>query len=294
MLALVGAASLTLAGCGVSMGGDAPLATVTLGSEQVAEISQSDASNVLDEITSSERFFQAVYNGTLSTADQQNVVTQLIEREIYKAEAERRGLTARAEDLESANTLLETQLQAVASSVDPGDPEVAAAEIREELGAYFDAIAEGVAYESVLRESFAGDVEGGLPCTSHILVDDEAVSNDLIDQLNAGADFAALAQEFSIDAGSGANGGALGCVDPQGYVPEFRDAVIAAEVDDIVGPVQTDFGYHIIVVTGYEDPAAIEADFSAIFDDVVVAIDPEFGTWDAELNPPKVVDFAAP
>lgn len=60
--------------------------------------------------------------------------------------------------------------------------------------------------------------------------------------------FAARARELSKDPGSAKNGGDLGEADITNYVTEFKDAIAAAKAGDIVGPVRTQFGYHIIYV----------------------------------------------
>ncbi|MCQ3929126.1 MAG: hypothetical protein DPW16_01595 [Chloroflexi bacterium] len=65
--------------------------------------------------------------------------------------------------------------------------------------------------------------------------------------LNAGEPFAALAQAVSDD-GSGANGGGLGWSASSGYVPEFKTAVDTADIGAIVGPVCSQFGFHVIQV----------------------------------------------
>ncbi len=62
--------------------------------------------------------------------------------------------------------------------------------------------------------------------------------------------FAQLAKEYSQDPGSASQGGDLGSFSRGAMVKPFEDAVFSAKVGDIVGPVQTDFGYHIIKVTG--------------------------------------------
>ncbi|HSQ80650.1 MAG TPA: SurA N-terminal domain-containing protein [Casimicrobiaceae bacterium] len=72
------------------------------------------------------------------------------------------------------------------------------------------------------------------------------------------ADFAALAKENSQDPGSAQQGGELGSFARGSMVKPFEDAVFAAKVGDIVGPIETNFGYHIIKVTGIT-PARVQS-----------------------------------
>lgn len=84
---------------------------------------------------------------------------------------------------------------------------------------------------------------------SHILVqgDDEAKAQAILDELNAGADFATLAQEKSEDIGSAEEGGSLGWIERDVMDPAFEEAVFAlVNVGDRTGLVKSDFGYHII------------------------------------------------
>lgn len=83
---------------------------------------------------------------------------------------------------------------------------------------------------------------------SHILVEDEAKAKELIAQLSDGADFTALAQEFSTGP-SGPNGGALGWFGQGQMVAPFEQAVMSLTVGEITPtPVQTQFGWHIIIL----------------------------------------------
>lgn len=66
--------------------------------------------------------------------------------------------------------------------------------------------------------------------------------------------FAELAKTYSQDPGSAAQGGDLGSFSRGAMLKPFEDAVFSAKVGDIVGPVQTDFGYHVIKVTGITPP----------------------------------------
>jgi peptidyl-prolyl cis-trans isomerase C len=84
---------------------------------------------------------------------------------------------------------------------------------------------------------------------AHILVDSEEEANKLKAELAAGGDFAALAKANSKDTGSGANGGDLGWFGLGAMVKPFEDAVVAAKVGEVTGPIKSDFGYHLILVS---------------------------------------------
>ncbi|MFP4314025.1 MAG: peptidylprolyl isomerase [Alphaproteobacteria bacterium] len=81
---------------------------------------------------------------------------------------------------------------------------------------------------------------------SHILVEEEAKAQELIQQLEEGADFAELAKENSTD-GTAQNGGDLGYFSKADVVPEFAEAAFDLEEGAYTKePVQTQFGYHVI------------------------------------------------
>jgi len=82
----------------------------------------------------------------------------------------------------------------------------------------------------------------------HILVDDEQKCVELKDQIENGSDFAAVAREHS-SCPSGKQGGDLGTFGPGQMVPEFDEVVFSAPLNEVQGPVQTQFGYHLLEVT---------------------------------------------
>ena len=90
---------------------------------------------------------------------------------------------------------------------------------------------------------------------SHILVETEEAAVNLIDKLQAGADFVELAKEFSTGP-SGPGGGALGWFGLGMMVPPFEAAVVTMEKGAISSPVKTDFGWHVIKLN---DTRAISA-----------------------------------
>ncbi|MEN6397085.1 MAG: peptidylprolyl isomerase [Methanoregula sp.] len=84
---------------------------------------------------------------------------------------------------------------------------------------------------------------------SHILVTKEDDANKILKRINDGEDFAAVAKRFS-SCPSKKNGGDLGWFGKGQMVPEFEEAAFAAEQGAVIGPVKTQFGYHVIKVTG--------------------------------------------
>lgn len=81
---------------------------------------------------------------------------------------------------------------------------------------------------------------------SHILVESEAEAADLVEQAREDdADFAALAKEFSTGP-SGPNGGELGWFSAGMMVEAFETAVADMEAGEVAGPIQTQFGWHVI------------------------------------------------
>jgi foldase protein PrsA len=80
----------------------------------------------------------------------------------------------------------------------------------------------------------------------HILVATEEEADAVVEKLNSGADFAALAKEVSLDTASGMNGGDLGFFTRDDVVEEFGDAAFSLGLWEISAPVKTDFGWHVI------------------------------------------------
>lgn len=81
---------------------------------------------------------------------------------------------------------------------------------------------------------------------AHILVETEAEAQTLKDALDGGADFAELAREHTKDPSGVSNGGALGWFGAGMMVQPFEDAVLVLEPGQVSGPVQTQFGWHIV------------------------------------------------
>jgi peptidyl-prolyl cis-trans isomerase C len=149
------------------------------------------------------------------------------------------------------------------------DPEVKKLVQRAEEDAIFRAKIERVVKEKVTDEAiqqvYDADLKAHPPQieirASHILTKTEQEANDIIQQLNGGADFATLAKEKSIDKGSGQNGGDLSWFTKDTMVKEFSDAAFAMQRGDVSKvPVKSQFGWHVIKITDsrMQTPAPLE------------------------------------
>jgi hypothetical protein len=136
-------------------------------------------------------------------------------------------------------------------------------------------------------------------CASHILVATQEEADEVVALLDGGEDFATLASERSLDPQSGAAGGELGCAPAGQYVEPFDDAVFAQPVGEVGDPVETEFGFHVILVTERGAPTVDElrADIEAALQQQVetafgewftealaeteVTVDARYGDWDS-------------
>jgi hypothetical protein len=137
-------------------------------------------------------------------------------------------------------------------------------------------------------------------CAHHILVATQEEAAAIEAELAAGADFGAIAVERYTDTTSGAEGGDLGCAGAGGYVAEFRDAVLSQDIGVVGPPVESQFGFHVIVVDSREE-AVLDDDvrdevravlaqdvqtgfgewFNQALSDAEVTVDARYGTWNA-------------
>jgi hypothetical protein len=152
----------------------------------------------------------------------------------------------------------------------------------------------------------AHQAEFGCPSgkeVAHILVTTQTAADAIVAQLAAGGSFETIAKEKSTDTGSAQNGGSVGCLAAGTFVPAFQSAAEKAPFGTPVGPVHTQFGYHVILVTKATAPTyessrtkVLDAlkqkgaqDFSAAVTDLFkrfkkVHLDPRFGTWGLTPN----------
>jgi hypothetical protein len=224
------------------------------------------------------------------------VLSTEISVSLIDAEMQRRGLTPD----EAARSVATSQVQAYFGTSLDGQPA-----FREQL---IDRYATYVTLDqaligpgpddAALRAAYDRDPSAyDLACARHILVDSVDKAQALRTQLLAGADFAALATAESTDTGSAANGGDLGCQARGVYVEAFEKAIWDGAIGTVQEPVQTEFGYHLILVTRrgsrtFDEARSDVADslapepFEALqnwltdkWATASITVDPRYGTW---------------
>jgi peptidyl-prolyl cis-trans isomerase C len=160
---------------------------------------------------------------------EQQARDQVVLREIFSQEAERRGLGGtpefRAKMELARQSIIITELFEDYRRKNPIGDDAAKAE-----------------YERIKA------AEGGTEYRArHILVEKEDEAKALLTQLKGGAKFEDLAKKNSKDPGSGENGGDLGFAKADSYVPEFGQAMAKLKKGEMTeAPVKSQFGWHII------------------------------------------------
>ena len=203
------------------------------------------------------QFLEMYQSYGIDTTDEQlqlnlrnSILDTLIMQELLVQEAANRKVTV-------SDDAVEERIQAIKDAYYDGDDtayEEALAESGYTVETYTEAVKEQILIEKLQEELINHPETVDVARARHILVDTEEEAMDVIAQLDAGTDFAALAQEVSTDAGSAGDGGDLGYfalngVTTQKMVDEFTEAVKAQKIGTYSAkPVQSQFGYHIILV----------------------------------------------
>jgi hypothetical protein len=307
------ALALVAAGCG----GAATPAAARVGDRT---IERSDFEDELATLLDNDVLREQAFGADASTDSLPAQVTSgwlenLVYQSIVDAEVEARGLEPTDDDRAAAlsivegsfgaealasfseefrTTLVERAARVEALRRDLEGPEPTDDDVR----AYFD--------------EHRADYEAECPSNtevSHILVETEGEADAVVAELAGGAEFADLAAQRSTDPGSAPQGGSLGCYTPGTFVPEFEAGVEAAQPGVPTAPVESSFGFHVILVeapyvTFDNFESRVRADLEAeagdrLFTllqeriaDLDVEIDRRYGTWvvddfGARIEPPE-------
>jgi foldase protein PrsA len=139
--------------------------------------------------------------------------------------------------------------------------------------------------ETYFKENKESFVQAEQVEASHILVATKEEADEVAKKLKDGEDFAGLAAEYSTDTATAKSGGELGSFSAGEMAAEFEKAAFAMEVGEISEPVETEYGFHIIKVTGKTEAAEAKLEDSkekikeTLFDE---ALNTQYATWIAE------------
>lgn len=130
---------------------------------------------------------------------------------------------------------------------------------------------------------------------AHILVRTKAQAESILAQVKADpSKFAALAKKYSTDTGSKDSGGDLGFASPSSYVEPFGSAAWSGKDGTVIGPIKTQYGYHIIKIIAHRATSLADATpqlkaslnsgeftkrYAAALKANPVAVSPRYGTW---------------
>jgi parvulin-like peptidyl-prolyl isomerase len=215
-----------------------------------------------------------------------DVFEDMIDDRLIRQEASRRGITVSEQEVQeeierqfgfvrNPPTPTPTPITAtltITATPTPTVPAMTAEEFEKNYSDYVVAIRNNARLsesafrdlfvQGLYREKLQEDLAEEVPTTAeqvrarHILVETEEEAQQVIERLQAGEDFAALANELSTDTGS--EGGDLGWFPRGQMVAEFEEAAFALQPGEISEPVQTSFGYHVIELLERETDRPLE------------------------------------
>ena len=254
ILSAVLAALLILTGCQQETGVLARVNGEEMGREE------------LDHRLALETFFSPELEGR--EPEKEALLDLLIEEKLLLADGANQGIAPAEDDVEEFIAILKKQLENLYGSEEEYEKALADKGLAmEDIHSYvrnqltivsiFEEVTAGVEVKDEDVEAFYNDNKAMFEVSEqvrarHILVKDQDLAEELLERAQAGEDFADLAREYSEDAVSQAAGGDLGFFPRGMMVPEFEEAAFGAGVGEIVGPVETTYGYHIIKVEGKE------------------------------------------
>lgn len=298
--------ALLLAACGAAATSDV---AATIGDTEITVADVDEAFDRRAEGSATASEIAADESGAVEENLKAGVLTNLIRTEILQLAAEDRDIEVTDAEIAEQRELLveeaggQEALDEVIAEASITDTELEG-NLRDQVvqNEITSQLADDVT-DADIKAAFEEDPQGQYGeklQVRHILTEKKAEAETALERIESGDEFAEVATDVSIDPGSAENGGDLGEVAKGQTVPEFEEAAFGAKEGEVVGPVKSDFGFHVIEVTG-QAPAAELADVESqirteleaasggqAFNDYItefvsslgVEVDEQFGRWD--------------
>ncbi len=300
---LLGAVLLSSCGAGVLTSGSGAGVAAKVGE---TTITTGDLTELVNRGLENEQFKQSV--GDNKDDYQRRVLTQLITRALDDQAAAKLGVTVTDADVEKRYQEFVTQAggaqqleeQAATNGIAKDDIRTIIRDFVVSDAISDKLVADVKITDAQIKARYDKDkLTYDRVRLQHVLVKEEALAKSLLAQLRGGADFAAIVKQHSTDEGSKANGGIYDFAPRGQYVKPFEDAAFSTPPGQLVGPVKTEFGFHVIKVlerkittlaqataeirTKLQDEAKqtkLPEYLTQLAKDLGVTVNPRFGDWD--------------
>jgi parvulin-like peptidyl-prolyl isomerase len=261
------------------------------------EIPRDRLESFIDEFAANQQF--PLVDGVVQLDDARNLLAGMIKANVYTSFLREQG-----------KPLTEAQRDAVREQLGDGGVESLSKELQAvivEVNAATEAIKEiNPPSDTDIEKLYAEKPSlTGAMCASHVVVKKKETAEKVLSILAKGAKFADVAKKYSIEPAAKTSGGSLmgqsedGTTNPcmsileyqQNFDPAFTRGAIAASAGIPYGPVQSSFGWHVILLAPWDEVKAdalslVKADpgpnlATGWLANADITIDPAYGRWDA-------------
>ena len=287
-----------------------------------SRISRTELENELRDIAANDKYLKYIESqvqirssGVFDAAFTAQVLTRQIVYELVHQDLERRNITLTKADLDAGRESAAQRVggEDILIAFDPEYQETLIRRAAEVTVLSFALLEQGPPDEAAKAYYDSHQDEFAQACVNHILVSTPEEADQVKGRLDAGEDFAEVARAVSKDTGSAPQGGELGCFTRDNQlVAEFAEAMFTQPVGEVGPPVQTQFGFHLILVRSREVPPydqvasdardkAIAAGqqkladwFTGVIEKAKVDVNPQYGRFEKRGGDSQVVPPQAP
>ena len=314
LLALTALLTLVATGCG----------SVSSYAAEVdgTRISKSELDEELRDIAANDKYLKYIESqvqvrssGVFDAAFTAQVLTRQIVYELVHQDLAKRKITLSKADLDAARTSASQRVGGddILNAFDPDYQETLVRRSAEVTVLSFALLEQGPPDQAAKAYYDSHQDDFAQACVSHILVPSKEEADQVKGRLDGGEDFATVAKAVSKDTGSAPQGGELGCFERDNQlVAEFGQAMFSQPIGQVGAPVQTQFGFHLILVKSrnvppYDQVVSAARDkavaagqeklanwFTEVIEKAKVEVNPQYGRFEKKGGDSQVVPPQAP